>query len=416
MAKKQALNALPPHHERESRGSKGGIPFKRNLSQRIAVVFPYSQFGRVIIEGVADYAAKFAEAGICYFNSSSPFLASELSYWQPDLIVTHLGDKELEESMPDPKIPVVGVLRAETGRASLDFAVDDHAVGRMAAQEFLLRGFRRFAYVGIEKYSFSVRRAEGFCKELETHGHGCNCFYYPPYHGHGETAGDRSVIERHREIPRWLESLEKPVALLASNDDAALEVSQICRQRGLQVPHQIALMGTDNDDLLCRVAQPALSSVRIPLRRMGYLAAQASVDILRGNTPARRVRVFQPEGIAFRASTDMFDVDDDAVRQAMLFMQRHSEVPFKVGDVLKEVGISRSLLERKFRTALGRTPLVEIRRRRIEQAKQLLSDTGLPLKTVASRVGFSSNIRFTTVFRELTGITPSEYRWSIGAT
>lgn len=415
MARKRAISGSL-HLGQENRKFKAGATPKRNLSQRIAVVFPYSHFGRVIIDGVADYAAKYAEAGICYFSSASPFLASELSYWRPDLIITHLLDRALADILPDPSIPVVGVLRGEPGGSKLDFAVDDHAVGRMAAQEFLLRGFRRFAYVGIENFSFSLRRAEGFCKELETHGHRCSSFYYPPYHNRpGATAPDRSVIERHREIPLWLESLEKPVALLASNDDAALEVSQICRERGLKIPYQIALLGTDNDDLLCRLAQPALSSVRIPLRRMGYLAAQASTEILRGHMPARHVRVFQPEGVAFRASTDMFDVDDDAVREALLFMQRHSEVPFKVGDVLKHVGISRSLLERKFRAALGRTPLVEIRRRRIEQAKQLLSDTGLPLKTVASRVGFSSNIRFTTVFRELTGVTPSEYRWSIGA-
>ena len=171
-----------------------------------------------------------------------------------------------------------------------------------------------------------------------------------------------------------------------------------------------ALIVVNNDDLLCQIADPPLSSVLSPMDRVGYEAARMLNRMLAGTPAPAKPLLLEPAGVVTRRSSDVIAVDDPVAATALSFIRRRACDGIKVEDVLDHLHISRSLLEQKLRKAIGRTPLAEIRRVRVERAKQLLAETDLHMTAIARASGFASDVRLSSVFRQLTGTTPTAYR------
>jgi LacI family transcriptional regulator len=288
--------------------------------------------------------------------------------------------------------PVVNVSSSIDAGTVPSVVCDDLAVGRLGAEHFLRLGFRQFIWYAPLDRHFAKLRQSGFIGRLDQAGMEC-----------------RTAMNRHVLNP-LLEKLSKPVAVMCCNDTCALEVLAICRGAGMKVPDQVAVLGVDNDDLMQSLAFPALSSIGTATEQIGFEAAALLERMMDGKPPAKLHIKIPPTRIIARRSTDLTAVGDPEVAEALRFIRQHAAGPLDVDGVLQTVTVSRRQLERRFRNCLGRSMLDEIRRCRLERARQLLLESDLTIPQIASASGFSSASYLTVVFGEANGETPGSFR------
>lgn len=285
--------------------------------------------------------------------------------------------------------------------------LDDVAIGEMAAVHLMDKRLRSFGFYGKGGPLLSRRRFEGFSETLAQHGYTCSDA------GVGwSTAIEAAGAEYLPALITWLRSLPKPAGILAVDDTAAHDLAAACRAADIAVPHQIAIVGVNNDDLLCESAWPPLSSVEGDYARVGYEAARLIEQMLAGKKlliSKRYVRL-QPLGVVQRQSTDLLAVDDPHLSAAIQFIREHACDPCSVRDVLKYVPVGRRWLERQFVTRLGRTPHDEIMHVRIEAAKRMLLQPELKIAEIAQRFGSSAIQNFNRAFEQSVGKTPAAWR------
>ena len=211
-------------------------------------------------------------------------------------------------------------------------------------------------------------------------------------------------------LAQWLGELPKPIGVMACNDDRGREVLEACRDARLLVPEQIAVVGVDNDELLCDLADPPLSSVALNAETGGYRVAALLDKMMRGQVRRKQTLVVEPLHVIVRRSTDIIALDDADVASALRFLHDNAMRPIGVADVVRHVQLSRRSLEIRFQNAVGRTVHAEIQRVRIERAKQLLIETDLPIPKVAEATGFGSASYLGQVFRQILETTPARFR------
>ncbi|MCP4590689.1 MAG: substrate-binding domain-containing protein, partial [bacterium] len=221
--------------------------------------------------------------------------------------------------------------------------------------------------------------------------------------------GDTWTLEQN-EIAKWLGSLAKPVGVMACNDDRGLQVLDACHRAGLMVPDEVAVVGVDNDDYLCKLSVPQLTSVDLAPDRMGYEAAKLLDRMMAGGEMSSPQISLPPRGVVTRQSTDVLATEDQVVIRAVRFIRERACDRIQVADVLEHVRVSRSRLEPSLKELLGRTIHQEILRVQIEQVKELLLVTDLPIKQIANRCGFTESQYLSRAFRRATGYTPGRYR------
>lgn len=276
----------------------------------------------------------------------------------------------------------------------------------MAAEHLLERGFERFAFCGFKNEAWSKRREDGFCQVVEAKTQAdCPRFNSP---WHGPTARDWEAEQQ--AIIGWLDALTPPFAVMACNDLRGQHVIDACAQLQLAVPEQVAVIGVDNDELLCRVCSPPLSSVIPNAEMVGFRAAEILEDLMNGSPVREPQPLIQPLGVATRQSTDVVAIDDANVAAALHYIREHACRGLCVEDVVRNNPISRSTLERQVRKYLGRTPQEEIRHVQIKRAKELMLTTSLSAERIATLCGFEYPEYFYTVFKRVTGKTTTEFR------
>jgi LacI family transcriptional regulator len=281
--------------------------------------------------------------------------------------------------------------------------VDQPMVGRLAADHLLGNGLRSLAVFNpIQSALWSQLRVQGFqsaAAPWTCHLWQENLWRLP--------SKKRTRLLRH--LAGWLRDLPKPVGLFAVTDMAGWDLARLCCETDIRVPDDVAIVGVDNDELLCAMTNPPLSSVRIPWERLGDEAARLLVRRLSGQSVPKEVLV-PPAEVVARQSTDICAVADPHVAAALMIIRRRAHEPLTVQDILQEVPVYQHRLQRGFRQLVGRTMLEEIRRVRIERARHLLATTDMTMAQVAKRTGFASNKRFSEEFRRETALRPSEYR------
>ena len=362
-------------------------------------------FSRAVIRGVREYA--LLRPHWTFRNGPpNPDIIPELKAWKSDGIIANLFDEEFARRLIRLRKPIVDTACAIPSLRVPVVDVDHKAVGCMAADHFLGRGFRHFGYFGIRGAAYSQMREESFCHRLAEEGHTAS-ICYGDYIRQVPTIKSWKALER--ETRRWLKELPKPAAIFACNDIPARTLADTCLLLGFKVPGDVALLGVDNDDLECSLTVPPLSSIEIPGERIGYEAAEM-LDQMLGGGPRPESVFLPPVGLVTRQSTDMTAVSDQAVSAALSFMRERAAEGINVESVLLHVGITRRDLERRFRKLLHSSILQELRRIRVEHAKRLLAGTGLSMPAVARHSGFSSPQRLAVVFRQFERISPTEYR------
>lgn len=287
-------------------------------------------------------------------------------------------------------------------------SMDDYAIGATAAEHLLECRLVQFAYFGLEKKSpLSCRRYAGFSDTVKSRGFAC-CeagLGWP-------TQMDQKTPVAWPQTIEWLRRLPKPVGIMAVDDVAANGLAAACLDAGIAVPDEVAIIGVNNDDLMCESAWPPLSSVEADYSRVGYAAAGLMEQMLAGQTltPEQRLIRLSPRGVARRQSTELLAVNDPYLADAVHFIRLHACDPCTVSDVLKHVPVGRRWLERQFVTQLGRTPHDEIMHVRLENAKRLLLHSDLTVAEVARRCGSSTIQNFCRAFEKSIGQSPGAFR------
>jgi LacI family transcriptional regulator len=285
---------------------------------------------------------------------------------------------------------------------------DNAPIAINAAEYLMRRRYRHFAFVGeVHNVSWSEIRRETFCRRLAKEGFAC-----PVYPRLSEAERENFPKEQAR-LCAWLKTLPKPVALFAANDERARQVLDSCMKTGLLVPQDIAVLGVDNDELICETANPSLSSIQMTTEHAGFEAARALDAMMRETSPRKRRRVIIPFGfshVVTRRSTETVQTADPLVARADEFIRINAGTAVKVDDLVRHLHVSRRWLEKRFKAVMGRTVYAEIMHVRLERVQTLLRESAEPIDEIASACGFASASHLGTLFRQHFDTTPAAYR------
>jgi LacI family transcriptional regulator len=363
-------------------------------------------FRRDIQSGVHRYASEKAN---WVLRPAMPTMESfsRIRDWKPQGIICHLLPPELARALAGLGCPIVTTTTSVEG-LNLPLVQNDHeSIGRLAAEYFLDQGYQNFGFYGGARTAFTQGREVGFSARLLEQGLTASAYFEDlsldqPF-DQGWRIGGQKVQE-------WLQRLPKPVAILAGQDISARVLADTCFELSVRVPDEVAIMGVDNDETECAAARPPLSSIEVCGMRVGFLSAQMLDQLMQGILPENKTILVPPVRIVVRQSTDVLAIGDSTVAEALQLIREKLSADIGVAQLAKALGVSRRVLELKFNKSLGRTVLQEIRRVRVEKAKELLSRTNLDMEEVARRAGFSGARRLAVVFGEFAGIAPSIYR------
>jgi len=328
-----------------------------------------------------------------------------LKHWKGDGIIARIETDAIAAAVRQFHLPMVDVSAARQVAGIPWVETNDEAIARLAAEYLLERGFRDLAFCGETHFNWSRWREEHFVAHVRAAGATCHVF-----RSKNRFAQGYSWNRERRRMMNWIGRLPKPVGIMACYDIKGQQVLDVCRELDVAVPEQIAVLGVDNDERLCNLCSPPLSSVIPDTLRTGYEAARLLDRMMRGEKVAADSVLIDPLGVAERRSTDILAMDDADVVTALRFIRDHALEGINVADVLKLVPLSRRALEARFRKQIGRTPHQEIERLRMDRVKQLLSETKLSLYAIAERTGFRQADYLAVAFKRYAGVTPGAYR------
>ena len=381
----------------------------------ILVVESSTAYGRGILRGVAKYSRLHGPWSINMdpweiYNKELP----RMSGWQGEGIIARVSSEKVAERIMDSRLPAVTLASDSTKRLSVlrkdRWAViprvitNSKAIGRLAAEHLLDRGFRHFAFCGIPYCSWSQKRKESFSDRIEQAGYECRLYSEPLLRR------DRLWEKEQTSLARWLHSLPRPVGLMACNDERARYVVETARVIGLMIPEEVAVIGVDNDELLCDLSNPQLSSVAMNVEQAGYEAAALLARLMAGEKMAGQEIYVEPIRVVVRQSTNVLAIPNKEVAAAIRFIREHAKDIIRVDDVINAVSTSRRLMERHFQRILGRSILKEIQRVKVELAREILLKTEVSIADVARDSGFSNATHLGVIFKREIGLTPLAYR------
>jgi LacI family transcriptional regulator len=378
-----------------------------SLPRRVALLVEASRaYARGLVRGVARYNREHERWSV-YFapRGLSDPLPAWLENWRGDGILARIENRRMAEAVTRTGLPAIDLRRALDGLGMPTMGPDDAIVARLAIDHLRGRGFRHFGYFGPWPgvHPALDARRDHFHRLTDEAGFVCSTF-------RSRRRSNRSWEEELGRIVEWIADLPKPVGVLACNDDYGLQLLDACHRSGVLVPDEVAVVGVGNDDCLCNLSLPPLTSIDLNPQRIGYEAARLLDRMMAGESPPAQHMVVEPRGIQTRRSTDVLATEDEAVIRAVKFIRGHAGQRIQVADVLKHVKMSRASLEPRVKRVLGRTIYQEIQRVQIERVKELLLGSSAPLKQIASQAGFRYPEYMMRVFRQTTGLTPREYR------
>jgi len=373
--------------------------------RRVALVMGLTDtYEHGIARGVVRYAKTREQWDLYGYGwMFRPFDALEV--WKGDGIIARVESVPDAERLQRLAAPVVDVAGAYPIPSFWTVTNDAQATGRRAGAYLVSCGFPRFAYCGVANTGWSEKRCRGFLEAVRGADPAPSVFE--------ELQPWWERLDSKGRLRRWLAGLRRPVAIFACNDTAGLKLASLCRDLGIPVPDSVAILGVDNEDILCEMTFPSLSSIELDCEAIGYRAAALLDEVMAAGAqvrrPARAV-VVPPRDVVERESTRVYAGDDPLVQGAMRHIRLHGTEPLSIARLLAVIPASRRSLETRFKKATGRTLKQEIVRVRLAHARALLRTTRLTVADVASRSGFGSAQRFHETFLAAEGVSPGTYR------
>ncbi len=374
---------------------------------KVALLFEANNsYARSLLIGIGEYILSHGPWRVHYAElGTTDAPPAWLKSWDGHGVIVRGENRRLAHAVEKLSIPVVDLTPSRLLPRAPWVKSDDAAIARLAAQHFLERGFRNFAFCGDARFSWSNRRGEHYGLLVRGAGHAC--------HVYGSAKPPPNSDDEVNAIANWLEELPKPVAVFACYDNRGQQVLEACRRKGFAVPEEVAVLGVDNDEVLCVLSPPPLSSISLNPRRTGWEAAALLSLMMKGETLQPTAHLIPPVGIVNRQSSDILAVADPKIAGALRYIREHACEGISVSDVLRRCPMARRALETRFRKLLGRTPHQEILRVQLNRVKELLVGTELPVWEIAERTGFDPEY-LSVVFKQSSGVAPSEYRKSYG--
>ena len=325
-----------------------------------------------------------------------------------DGIIARLGNRKQADDILPANVPkiIVPIWKDFPGYCNL--ATNNASIGKTAAEHLLNRGFRHYAYCGSFCGSFFEERGESFSKTIADAGF--QTYLYKSSSRKNKAMGETELSS----FAQWLKQLPKPVGIMLPNDDAGQYVFEACRIAGVHVPEEAAVLGVGNDEMVCELSLPPLSSLDFNYTKTGYKIAEKLDKMMTGeDTSIENIEV-QVVGVVKRKSTDILAIEDSVVADAIRFIQEHVREGINVTNVCNDAAISRRVLERRFRNILKRSILDEIRRVRVELAARMLLETNMSISQIAFSLGFPTDNHIGRYFKKIKGLSPQAYRQKYG--
>ena len=305
------------------------------------------------------------------------------------------------------KIPLVNVWQNSPVKEVASVFSNNYETGVIAAEHLLGRGLRRFGFLGHNRDRADIKQLNGYTETLKSEGYQSTIFKF-----------NRSVIEGNAEgweefilqLRKWIKGLQPPVGIHATSDINCRYLIEICKSLELKIPHDLAIVGSGNEPLICSSPYPSVTSIDKNFEEVGYQAARLLDEMMKSGKRSKEAKYCQPQGIVPRQSTDSYASDHPKVALALRYIAESANRRIKVNDVVNAVATNRRTLERNFREFTGRTISHEISRMRIERAKRLMTESDHSFKELAAELGYRNSDHFYKSFLRAEGQTPSSFR------
>lgn len=380
---------------------------KSNRPLEVAVLVETdNSWGRSVVQGVADFASKCGPWNLLIDPRDYSQRWSLPDRWRGDGIIARISTPPQLEEIQQTALPTVNVDDVFNDLEGVgQIKTNEVERARLAVEHFRERGLTHFAYYAPPSNDYSKSREHEFVEAVAATGYQSHV-YKPGYRVSRRIGRD----EQHNRVLRWLNSLPRPVAILAVDARRGRELTEVCSMENIAVPDEVAILAGDTDDLLCELSSPPLSSIMVSSQKIGYEAAALLRRMVLGETWSSEPQMLSPVCVIGKQSTDALAIDDPMIIKAMRFIQAHAFQGIVVEDVLKEVPVSRRFLELQFKRYFGRLPAEEIRHLRLERGKELLTQSELSVDAIATMCGYAGSTQFGVAFRKRFGQTPLAFR------
>jgi LacI family transcriptional regulator len=379
---------------------------------KVALLIETSRgYGRSMLRGIVRYASLHGPWQFYVTPGDFEQALPAMEQWGGTGIIARIETTKVAQAIIATGLPTIALdisqnfpLDALKGARMSEIVSDSHNAAVMAAEHLLDLGLHNFAFVGENFRHWSENREQGFVERLKRAGFSPRIYELP------STKTKPGWGREQPHMAQWIAALPKPVGIFADNDNRGRQVLEACRAAGVIVPLEVAVIGVDNDELLCELATPPLSSVALNAEAGGYRAAELLDKMMKGEVAEPQRLVVEPLYVVQRRSTESSAVEDPDIASALNTIHAMATKPITIDEIVDQLSVSRRMFEIRFRKATGRTPHQELRRVRLLRAQQMLLETDKSIAEIAVAAGFCSSAHLAHVFQKDLQRTPAQYR------
>ncbi len=384
---------------------------KKSLPHVALLVETTNAYCRTLLQGVGAYVREHSPWSIYLeeHGRETP-VPAWIQDWDGDGIIIRAENQEMVDAVCQTGLPVVNVSSAHAGTHLPTVMIDEEEMARLAVHHLMERGFRQYAFCGVVDHCWSKARESLFANIIREAGSQLNVYTLSPDDSSEENRLQENWGNEQAHLAEWIGSLPKPIGMITPYDFRGQQILDACHRSGVAVPEQVAVISLGNDEVICELSSPPLSSVMTNAYRVGMEAARMLDRLMAGKSVVDQVLRVQPLGVHARGSTDVFSIDDPEIVSALRHIREHACKGLNVSDLLSQIPKTRREFERRFKKLVGRSPHAEILRVQLERVKQLLVHTKLPIGTIAAQAGFEHVSYLSNVFKKTTGMRPGAYR------
>lgn len=367
------------------------------------------EYSKNLLKGISKYSSEHGPWTYCrmplYYRETIG-MAGILQWakeWEADGIIGQLYNGIDVGKIQASGIPVIAQDFKERFKDLPNITGAYREAGIMGAEYFLKKGYRHFAFYGFNDIVWSRERAEGFEEKINSAG------YQVHYFEHRKSRSTDLWYYKSNSLSQWLKSLPKPTALMACDDNQGLHIAEACRQINIRIPEEVAILGVDNDEMLCELSDPPLSSIALDIEKGGYDAAELLEKMIVGMESHYDIYV-KPTQIITRHSTDIYATSDIHIASTLKYIHKNIDKSLHVEEIVKQVPLSRRSLEKRFLQITGLPVYKYIFNLRMEKFTQRLLETDQTIFEIAMDMGFSDGKNIARQFKQVKGCNPIEYR------
>jgi LacI family transcriptional regulator len=360
-------------------------------------------YGRGLLHGIMRYSGLHGPWTFYLEPGGMERSLPELANWGADGIIARIPTLNAVKKIIPPGIPAIAIALKEVIPDYPNILSDCELVGKMAAEYFLGKGFKNLAFCGFSDMHWSLERCASFSERVSQAG------FLAPQYIRPRFRFERFWNVEQEALANWLKILPKPVGIFAVNDDHSQHLAEAAKIAGIHIPDEIAVLGVDNDELICGLSSPPLSSIAVDAPAAGFAAAELLHKMMLGKKVPHKNILVQPTHVITRQSTDILAVEDREVAEAIRFI-RESKHVIQVDDVVAILPMSRRTLELRFRKSINHSINDEIHRVRIQQISKLLLDDSMSISEIAHGLGYADFAHLARYFRKHKGMAPHEFR------